>query len=98
MTSFKNLFTPLKVGSMTVKNRLVFLPHRPTFADPGEATIALIPGPRHVAYWVERAKGGVGWIGTQGEPVHVDPAQNAFVQPDSLARFRKLASAVHQYD
>lgn len=98
MTGFKNLYSPLKVGAMTVKNRLMFLPHRPTFADPGEAIIALIPGPRHVAYWAERARGGVGWIGTQGEPVHVDPAQNAFVHRDSLARFKKLADAVHRYD
>lgn len=92
-TQFAHVFSPLRIGPMTTKNRIVFLPHRAGF-DGGSYRVAA-PGPRHIAYWVERARHGVGWIATQAEPVHVNPDQDAFSQADSLARFKQVARSIH---
>lgn len=54
---FERLFTPIKIGSTTLKNRIVLMPHGVTFMA-GYGDIA----ERSADYHVERAKGGVGMI------------------------------------
>ena len=51
---FKYLFTPLKIGSTIVPNRISFSAHLTNFAEHG------LPSERHLYYWAERAKGGTG--------------------------------------
>ncbi len=57
MSLYSNLFTPIKVGGMTVKNRIFMPPVSTHLADEqGKVTDELL------AYYSERAKGGVGLI------------------------------------
>ena len=59
MTQFSHLFTPIKIGSFTVRNRIVSTPHHPGLTDPDG-----LPGEREIAYWVGKARGGIGLIET----------------------------------
>ncbi|MDP2917260.1 MAG: FAD-dependent oxidoreductase, partial [Dehalococcoidia bacterium] len=61
---YKYLFTPLDIGHITVKNRLVFLPHITGFV-----TSENLPDERQYWYFTERAKGGVGLIIGEGSQV-----------------------------
>ena len=57
---FKKLFAPIYIGAMRLKNRLVMSPMGTNYADNrGMVT------PRQLAYYAERAKGGVGMITTE---------------------------------
>lgn len=47
---FPNLFSPLKIGTVEVKNRISFQPHLTNFA------VDCLPSERHMYYWGERAK------------------------------------------
>ena len=53
------LFTPLKIGSITVSNRIVFSAHLTNYAED------FMPTDRHGYYYRERARGGVGLIITE---------------------------------
>ena len=54
MAEFRYLFTPIQVGSITLKNRIYSSGHVPGFAEHG------FPTERYRLYHVEKAKGGVG--------------------------------------
>jgi 2,4-dienoyl-CoA reductase-like NADH-dependent reductase (Old Yellow Enzyme family) len=56
MTTFQHLFTPLNVGSRTVKNRIVSTPHATRYDDGG-----LIPH-HYVEYNARKAAGGLGLL------------------------------------
>ena len=51
---FPNLFSPIKIGSKTVKNRIVSTGHQTGYAADNMIT------DRYIAYHRERAKGGAG--------------------------------------
>ena len=57
MNGFKYLFTPIKIGPMTVPNRIVMNAHAHRFYSSTGA-----PNERAINYYVTRAKGGVGLI------------------------------------
>ena len=52
---FRHLFTPFRIGSVEIRNRMVFQPHVPYYGSadgyPTETT---------KRYYIERAKGGTG--------------------------------------
>ena len=93
---FPNLFSPQKLGKVVVKNRLSFQPHLTNFAE------NCLPSERHMYYWGERAKGGVGLITTEEMSVHpTDTAYEKLVEafhPEVIPGFRKITDFVHQYD
>ena len=60
---FPHLFTPLKLRHVTLRNRLTFGPHLANMSHEG------LPGARHLAYYRERARGGVGLIVMEGQSV-----------------------------
>ncbi len=62
--SFKRLFSPLKVGRLTLRNRIVSSGHDTVMVDDGKITDQL------VAYHRARAEGGVGLIIVQVAGVH----------------------------
>ena len=62
--SLKLLFSPIQVGKITLRNRIVFLPHSNYFP------LEQLPGEREVYYFGERAKGGVGLIIFAAQLVH----------------------------
>ena len=53
---FPYLFSPLRVGSITIPNRIVFSAHLTNLAEHNK------PGADLTAYYEERARGGVGLI------------------------------------
>jgi mycofactocin system FadH/OYE family oxidoreductase 2 len=93
---FPNLFSPQKIGKVTVKNRISFQPHLTNFAE------NCLPSERHLHYWGERAKGGAGLIITEEMSVHpTDTAYEKLVEafhPEVIPGFRKITDFVHQYD
>ena len=55
--AYKKLFEPGRIGGLTIRNRAVMSPMGTDLADiRGNAT------PRLIAYYTERAKGGIGLI------------------------------------
>jgi len=83
---FKLLFSPLKIGPMTVKNRIVVPGHFPRLNDPD-----FLPGDRHAAYWESKARGGVGLITTGVTPVHSSAGLSAMRQPHAVDKLRRAA-------
>ncbi|NLS20689.1 FAD-dependent oxidoreductase [Rhizobium sp. P40RR-XXII] len=63
-SKFPRLFTPLKIGSHTLRNRIVFGAHTSNLALEG------LPTERHAAYYAERAIGGAAMIVVEPMPVH----------------------------
>ncbi len=53
---FKYLFTPIKVGPFTVKNRIMVSPHGPLMNEAG------LPTEEFIHYEIDKAKGGAGWV------------------------------------
>ena len=66
MTAFPHLFSPIQIGSVTVKNRILSSGHDTVMAEDGKI------GDRLVAYHEARAEGGVGLIVAQVAGVHSD--------------------------
>jgi mycofactocin system FadH/OYE family oxidoreductase 2 len=92
---FKYLFTPLKIGSFTVRNRIVSTAHLTGFAEDG------LPSERHLNYWVSKAKGGIGLIVTEDQAVHPSAATDPFViqayRDECIDPFRRITGAVHEH-
>ena len=57
MTPFKSLFSPFRIGKLELKNRIVMPPMATNFAGTDGKV-----NDRHIAYYVRRAQGGVGYI------------------------------------
>ncbi|MCI8682236.1 MAG: FAD-dependent oxidoreductase [Lachnospiraceae bacterium] len=96
MNHFPNLFSPIKIGNTTVKNRIFMPPLSTNLADKGYVTDALIE------HYSNRAKGGVGLIITEVttvEPVYTYLPGDMSIYDDSyIPGWKKLVDAVHQYD
>jgi len=96
MASQRKLFSPISIGSMEVKNRLVMAPMTTQWAGPGDTV-----GQRLIDYHVARAKGGVGLI--TFEVCTVDrryPYQVHTVglwSDELIASHRELTKAVHAH-
>ena len=64
MTEFDRLFSPIRLGNHTVKNRVVFSPHATGFGVDRRIS------DQHRAYYGARAEGGVGLIISEQNTVH----------------------------
>lgn len=94
--AFPRLFSPLALGRVTVKNRIVSTSHDAHFGVNG------LPGDRYIRYHVEKAKGGVGLVQAFGttsvHPTSPGGAGNVNNYDESIIPpFRALADAVHAY-
>lgn len=89
---FKHLFSPLKVGTMVVPNRIVVPGHYPAMRDPD-----FLPGDRNIAYWESKAKGGVGLICTGVWGVHPSTLMAPMYQPNAVEKLKRAADAVKQH-
>lgn len=94
--SLRRLFSPLRVGGVELRNRIVSTAHSTGLTDGTALGEALI------AYYAARARGGVGLIVTGSTSVH--PTSSSRLRPalanwdDSIvAPYRRLASAVHTH-
>ena len=87
------LFTPLKIGNITVKNRIVFSAHLTNYAED------FMPSERHVYYYRERARGGTGLIITEEHSTHptahpYEKLIHAFHRK-VIPYYQKITRAVH---
>jgi len=92
---FRYLFEPLKLGPVTIPNRIVFSAHLTNFAEGG------LPTDQHVAYYEARARGGAGLIITEEHSVHptdwpYEKMIHAF-KPEVVDGYRRITRAVHTH-
>ena len=95
---FKSIFTPLKIGNMVLKNRLVI----PGMGNNlGSEDGAGDMTPKAQAYYAERAKGGYGLIMTEVVRVTEDgnsiPQEISIYDDKFIPGLRKMVEEVHQY-
>jgi len=92
---YQYLFTPIRIGSTIISNRIVFAAHLTNLAEEN------MPGPRLTAYYTERARGGCGLIITEEQSVH--PSDWAYQKlihgfdPHVIPAYRRMTRAVHDY-
>jgi 2,4-dienoyl-CoA reductase-like NADH-dependent reductase (Old Yellow Enzyme family) len=95
VTAFPHLFTPIHIGSVTVKNRILSSGHDTVMAENGAI------GERLIAYHTARAKGGAGLIVVQVAGVHESARYSSSVlmadTDECLAGYRALVEAVRPY-
>jgi len=95
MTQFKSLFSPFRIANLELKNRIVMPPMATNFAGLDGAV-----NDRHIAYYVRRAKGGVGYITFEHTGVmkegRASPNMALIDSDQQIAHFKKLVEAIHQ--
>lgn len=89
-----HLFSPLRLGRVSIPNRICFLAHRTNFPNQGVLT------DRHVAYYRRRAEGGCGLIIVGELSVHPQDRPWEFMieafDQKVLEGYRSLTEAVHE--
>lgn len=97
MNQYPHLFSPIKVGNLTIKNRIQLLP----FYITRQAADGGFPDD-YIAYIERLAKGGTGLV-TLGEVVVSDKTGNGhpstvrLMDPKCLRRLALIAEKVHRY-
>src|SRR5580692_11289775 len=92
---YRHLFTPLRIGPVTVANRIVFSAHLTNYAEDG------LPTEQHAAYYAARAAGGAGLIITEEHSNHptdwpYEKLIHGFL-PEVVPRYRRITDAVHAH-
>lgn len=83
MTAFPHALSPIRIGSLHLRNRIFVPAHTTNFGEDH------LPSERHLRYHVERARGGVGAI--VFESIRVQP--NCVGRPQAVAGFDRRAIA-----
>jgi len=93
---FPNLFEPLKIGSVKIKNRIVSTGHDTTIPTHGAIN------DDYLAYQQARARGGVGLIVLQVAAVHDSARYSSHVlmanDDKCIAEYEKMAKVCHHFD
>ena len=93
---YRYLFSPLRIGPLTVRNRVVFCAHLTNYAHDG------LPTDQHVAYYAARAAGGAGLIITEEHSTHATdwPYEKLIhgFHRDVIPGYRRITEAVHAHD
>ncbi len=89
------LWTPLDIGPVTTRNRLVFSAHLTNYARDGK------PTEQHAAYYAARAAGGAGLIITEEHSTHpTDWPYEKLIHGfhrDVIPGYRAITDAVHRH-
>jgi 2,4-dienoyl-CoA reductase (NADPH2) len=89
------LFSPLRIGPVTVANRAVFSAHLTNYAAEG------LPSEQHAAYYAARAAGGAGLIITEEHSTHpTDWPYEKLIRgfnADVIPGYRRITDAVHRH-
>jgi 2,4-dienoyl-CoA reductase (NADPH2) len=92
---YRHLFSPLRLGPLTVPNRIVFSAHLTNYAEGG------MPTEQHAAYYAARAAGGAGLIITEEHSTHVTdwPYEKLIhgFDPAVVPGYRRITEAVHAH-
>jgi mycofactocin system FadH/OYE family oxidoreductase 2 len=97
MVELRHLFTPLRVGSLTLRNRIYSTGHAEAMAEDGK------PGRRLIAYHEAKARGGAALTivggSTSVHPSSPASAWNMIANHDEtvVPAYRALAEAVHRH-
>ncbi|MBW1817066.1 MAG: FAD-dependent oxidoreductase [Deltaproteobacteria bacterium] len=98
MASLKHLFSPIRIGTMGVKNRLVMPPMGINFGVDEEGCVT----DQLKAYFEARAKGGTGMMIVGGAAVHPTgldlPKLPRIWADEHIPAFREMTDVIHQYD
>ena len=92
---FKHLFTPIKVGNVTLPNRLMMSAHVPRFNAP-----ILEPNETYLNYIEARARGGVGLIVTSPHFIRWPtnrPFETAMESDGVIPGLKRIADTLHRY-
>jgi 2,4-dienoyl-CoA reductase (NADPH2) len=89
------LWSPLRIGPVTVRNRVVFSAHLTNYAEGG------LPTEQHAAYYAERAVGGAGLIITEEHSTHpTDWPYEKLIHGfhrEVIPGYRRITEAVHRH-
>ncbi len=92
--AFEYLFSPFSIGTLKLKNRIVMPPMATSYATPDGFV-----SDRQIAYYVERAKGGVGYINVEHTGIHehgkASPKMLMISTDEHAAKIKNLIEAVH---
>lgn len=95
MTRYTHLLSPLRLGPLTLSNRVVFSAHLTNYAADG------MPTEQHAAYYAARAAGGAGLIITEEHSTHVTdwPYEKLIhgFDPRVVPGYRRITEAVHAH-
>ncbi|MBK9970096.1 MAG: mycofactocin system FadH/OYE family oxidoreductase 2 [Acidimicrobiaceae bacterium] len=93
--AYRYLWTPLQLGPVTARNRIVFSAHLTNYARDGKPTA------QHAAYYAARAAGGAGLIITEEHSTHpTDWPYEKLIHGfhrDVLPGYRAITEAVHRH-
>ena len=93
--AYRYLWTPLQLGPVTTRNRIVFSAHLTNYARDGK------PTEQHAAYYEARAAGGAGLIITEEHSTHpTDWPYEKLIHGfhrDVIPGYRKITEAVHRH-
>jgi mycofactocin system FadH/OYE family oxidoreductase 2 len=102
-SQFKYLFTPLKIGPVVIRNRLMITAHGTGYVDPNpNIGHPGLYGERYAYYLAERAKGGVGLITFGEAKVHptsayeVPSCMSTSWQKEAVPGMRMAVEMIHQ--
>lgn len=93
--AYRYLWTPLALGPVTTRNRIVFSAHLTNYARDGK------PTEQHAAYYAARAAGGAGLIITEEHSTHpTDWPYEKLIHGfhrDVIPGYRAITDAVHRH-
>ncbi len=93
---FPKLFEPMKIRGMELKNRIVMCPMENCYAEENGNV-----SERTIAYYRERAKGGVGWIDVEATYIDLQGRarryQTGVYRDETIPGLKKLVDVVHSY-
>ncbi len=93
--AYRHLFTPLRLGPVTVANRVLFSAHLTNYATHG------VPTEQHAAYYEARAIGGAGLIITEEHSTHpTDWPYEKLIHgfhPEVVEGYRRITERVHAH-
>ena len=95
LMAYRYLWTPLPLGPITTRNRIVFSAHLTNYARDGN------PTEQHAAYYAARAAGGAGLIVTEEHSTHpTDWPYEKLIHGfhrDVIPGYRMITDAVHRH-
>jgi mycofactocin system FadH/OYE family oxidoreductase 2 len=93
--AYRYLWSPLELGPITTRNRIVFSAHLTNYARNG------LPTDQHAAYYAARAEGGTGLIITEEHSTHpTDWPYEKLIHGfhrDVIPGYRRITEAVHRH-
>jgi mycofactocin system FadH/OYE family oxidoreductase 2 len=97
---FKYLFTPLQIGPVTIRNRIVQTAHAKQYEDFFDNYC--LTSERNAWYYAERAKGGAGLLIMEEQMVHPTSTGGIFrlshgYRREAIPRYKMVADMVHEF-